>query len=386
MPHIPVACKSRGALPTRCQTEPPWSIDALRAAVPSFVEVYQGRPQRDTEEYAASRMLVNHAFALWFTVRQLQPTAVIESGVYHGQGTYMIRHAGGPALRIFSLDPELLDKSYAVLDGGRRNTSKASRARPFRDPNLNTTYFLGSGNRRAHRFRDFADLDWDALLPRGEQRLGALVVLDDHMSAVKRVRQALRLGFRHLWYDDNWARGSVDCYSFNLMCSPLRAPPRRPGPAPATQGVVYLDNFARVRKRISVAEHEANLAFLRAHTEVYYEFPPLAEACRVDVAGSNSQRTAVLASTDELVRVLSGRGTQVVFQTRRFVSYYPPYVRLRAGPVDQALLEATTAYSLEQHHNPACRGQGSGWCVDLEWDRATRATRVAAARKHGFGF
>jgi hypothetical protein len=32
-----------------------------------------------------------------------------------------------------------------------------------------------------------------------EERASTLVVLDDHMSAVKRVLQSLRFGFRHLW-------------------------------------------------------------------------------------------------------------------------------------------------------------------------------------------
>ena len=48
---------------------------------------------------------INHGFALWFTARKLRPPVVIESGVYHGLGTWLIRHFAGPDAHIINLDP-----------------------------------------------------------------------------------------------------------------------------------------------------------------------------------------------------------------------------------------------------------------------------------------
>ena len=48
---------------------------------------------------------INHGFALWFTARKLRPPVVIESGVYHGLGTWLIRQGAGPDAHIINLDP-----------------------------------------------------------------------------------------------------------------------------------------------------------------------------------------------------------------------------------------------------------------------------------------
>ena len=64
----------------------------------------------------------------------------------------------------------------------------------------NVTYLVGS------HFIDFGEVSWRRLIPHDDDRAAALIILDDHMSAVKRVAQAIGFGFRHIWYDDNAAR------------------------------------------------------------------------------------------------------------------------------------------------------------------------------------
>ena len=327
-------CGSRGRLPTLCESKPPfWTIDQLKRAVPDFARVFRKlrHAQRARIGRNAGGMQLNHAFAMWFTVRALRPPVVIESGVYHGQGTALIRDAAGPATRIISFDPQSSLLENAMLDRPGRDSGVQL---VHRDPN--TTYFIGGGAGRSesvHAFRDLTSADWDRMLPSAAERAQALVVIDDHMSAIKRVQQLLKLGFRHIWYDDNWARGQFDCYSFNVMCAPLIS-----SQLGRLGRLVYMDNFARQNVRITRAQHEANLAFLRSQLEVYFEFPPLAEPCTAD--SGNPGREAVM-STAEAQRLFGLTHKEMMLAA----SVYPPYVRLRGREaINPALAVKTTPY------------------------------------------
>jgi hypothetical protein len=106
-----------------------------------------------------------------------------------GQGTWLLREAAGPETWIYCLDPRDPDMMLAPGYG-------------WRDSSERTTYLMGDA------FEDFGAVDYDALFQRGnhteEDRAATLVILDDHMSSTKRLTQALRARFRHLWFDDNW--------------------------------------------------------------------------------------------------------------------------------------------------------------------------------------
>ena len=147
-------------------------------------------------------MNINHGFALWFTARKLRPPVVIESGVYHGLGTWLIRQGAGPDAHIISLDPSPSSQlRYKESEG---------------------THLMGAN------FSDFGLVNWHRLIPDPAVRARTLVVLDDHMSCVKRVGQMLDAGFRHLFYEDNWAlpyrEGGAfpDSYGFNAVCAPVQ--------------------------------------------------------------------------------------------------------------------------------------------------------------------
>ena len=145
---------------------------------------------------------INHGFALWFTARKLRPPVVIESGVYHGLGTWLIRQGAGPDTHIINLDPSPSSQlRYKESEG---------------------THLMGAN------FSDFGLVNWHRLIPDSAIRARTLVVLDDHMSCVKRVGQMLDAGFRHLFYEDNWALPKdgigafPDSYSFNAVCAPVQ--------------------------------------------------------------------------------------------------------------------------------------------------------------------
>merc|ERR1712217_949765 len=79
-----------------------------------------------------------------------------------------------------------------------------------------THYFTGE------EFKDFSVINWDAMIP-VHMRKDVLVVLDDHQSCIKRVRDLVEQGFVHVFYDDqpNYFYGRGDTYSFNAVCAPL---------------------------------------------------------------------------------------------------------------------------------------------------------------------
>merc|ERR1719454_2080669 len=92
-------CTASTDWPVLCpQGNDKWTDDELKAAIPEFAKLYGQRPI----VYNRNGMNFNHAFALWFTAVKLQPKYIIESGVFHGQTTWLLRQAA-PAAQIFSL-------------------------------------------------------------------------------------------------------------------------------------------------------------------------------------------------------------------------------------------------------------------------------------------
>lgn len=260
-----------------------WEHEELKAAIPEFSKVYAQRP------FAVNKggMNVNNAFSLWFTVMQLQPKHIIESGVHHGQTTWLLRQAA-PEAQIYSLDP---------VD-----------VRQYFDANNKTQYFVGD------KFQDLADMDWDSLIPKID-RADTLVMLDDHMSSVRRSKELLKSGFVHAWYDDNYNTqypGPADCYSFNTVCTPAKS-----------KTVKFMDHFGQTNKAITAEEHHENSKWLSSHLEIYFEFPALFDGC---VGDPIHTRDESLLSESELL----GMGLpSIKDELYYYLHLYPPYVKLK---------------------------------------------------------
>ena len=84
----------------------PWFADrdAMLDALATFLPLYD---KRETNKYrrGTGGMRLDHSFAVWYTTKKLQPTAIIESGVYNGHSTWLFRQAM-PSARVFALDPD----------------------------------------------------------------------------------------------------------------------------------------------------------------------------------------------------------------------------------------------------------------------------------------
>jgi hypothetical protein len=108
----------------------------------------------------------NGALQIYAAARALDPSVIIESGVFRGFTTWILRQAC-PQARIFCFDP--------VLDGLR-----------YRDPN------------GVYRAGDWSGFNFSAV-----DLSGALALFDDHISQERRVREAAERRLRHLLFDDD---------------------------------------------------------------------------------------------------------------------------------------------------------------------------------------
>ncbi|XP_019223756.1 PREDICTED: uncharacterized protein LOC109205496 [Nicotiana attenuata] len=183
-----------------------WTTKDLIKGLEEFVPIYETRPIKNN----MYGMGFDHSFGLWFMTRWLKPELMIESGAFKGHSTWVLRQAM-PDTPIISLTPrhpeKYLKKGPAYVDG-------------------NCTYFAGKD------FVDFGSVDWRKVMKKhGVKDLSqVLVFFDDHQNELKRLKQALKAGFRHLVFEDNYDTGTGDHYSFRQMCDQFyiradRSPP-----------------------------------------------------------------------------------------------------------------------------------------------------------------
>ena len=78
---------------------PPWTYEEMRESYYEFKSIYAARPIEDN----IGGMKAPHAFGAWFMLKKLQPNLIIESGVWKGQGTWLIEQAC-PKSEIICLD------------------------------------------------------------------------------------------------------------------------------------------------------------------------------------------------------------------------------------------------------------------------------------------
>lgn len=156
--------------------------------------IYETRPIKNN----MYGMGFDHSFGLWFITRWLKPELMIESGAFKGHSTWVLRQAmpDTPILSITPRHPEkYLKKGPAYVDG-------------------NCTYFAGKD------FVDFGSVDWGKVMKKHEIKdlSRVLVFFDDHQNELKRLKQALKAGFKHLVFEDNYDTGTGDHYSLRQIC------------------------------------------------------------------------------------------------------------------------------------------------------------------------
>ena len=182
--------------------------------LPHFIKVFEKRPY--VENPAGTKFA--HQFAVWCTVRKLKPLHIIESGIYRGFLSWMMRQAAPNAQLIF-IDP--------------------GPSLRWKDNHSDTVYMTNKN------FKDFKDVDWASLNLDFNR---TLIYFDDHQSGLVRTLQAYNRGFRYIMFDDNYHLIG-DNFSLKLACyiklKHLHA-----------RDVPFRDNFGRQERPLGVVDLE----------------------------------------------------------------------------------------------------------------------------------
>jgi len=119
-------------------------------------------------------------FTLWFSLNKYKPKIVIESGVWNGISTHLIRKTL-PECKIICLDPRNIPPNGYI------------------DRNVNTKYFMGD------KFIDFKDLQLNNFNPDD-----IFCFFDCHQNAYNRLCQCLKKNIKKIFLNDNYP---VNCGS-----------------------------------------------------------------------------------------------------------------------------------------------------------------------------
>ena len=114
-------------------------------------------------------------FILHVMLSEIKPDVVIESGVWKGQSTKLIRKTLGEDCEIICLDPR-------PIFG-------------WQDDNDNTTYYTDS------KFKDFGNLDL-----KDYEDMKTLAFFDDHMNNLKRLKDSYTKKVNYMIFNDNYPK------------------------------------------------------------------------------------------------------------------------------------------------------------------------------------
>jgi len=132
-----------------------------------FYELYQRRPIQDN----TGGMKSAHLFGTWYMMKQLNPEFIIESGVFKGQGSWILRQAC-PEASMVHIDP-------------------VNRAEYWDESGLYIT-------------TDFLVNEW-------HPQENIVVFFDDHQDCIPRMKRCQELGFKRMIFEDNYPVNQGDC-------------------------------------------------------------------------------------------------------------------------------------------------------------------------------
>jgi len=200
-----------------------WPVDFIKKELPLFLNAYAQRPLEKND----GGMKLPHMFASWCMIKSIQPRVIIESGVWYGQGTWLLEQAA-PEAQLLCIEPVQ-----------ERIVYRSKRA--------------------IYQTKDFRYLDCSAF-PKED----TVVFFDDHQNAFHRLAHAKHHGLKHLIFEDNYPAGRGDCYSIKKILM-------KDGSCRTyTVGEKF---FAFVKGHSVLLQRDRNYA--EKQIAVYAEFPPL---------------------------------------------------------------------------------------------------------------
>ena len=148
----------------------------LLKQLPEFLEIYKNKPISDNY----SGMRVEHCFALYCLLKELKPKHVIESGIWRGQTTWLIKQTIKD-VDLYSIDIDLSQKTI----------------------NFDDVNYLNN---------DISTYDWNKL-----DKSKTLIIFDDHVCFSKRIDFILKNNFKHIIFDDNLPNNFISYYTPKII-------------------------------------------------------------------------------------------------------------------------------------------------------------------------
>ena len=263
----------------------PWTQEELLSELPRFLEVFDKRPG---DNMFGSPLM--HQFAMWCVVRMLQPRHIIESGIWNGRGTWLLRQAA-PDAQLIMLDPS------------------PQKPMKFVDQQQDTLYFTNEN------FRDFSSLSMWSDVALDLNR--TLAFIDDHQTPLKRIPQARQAGIKHLLFDDNYWLGFSDCLSLKQACACLQHD------AECTS-FSYKDNWLKEDRNLT-ADDMRDVTNMFQTIKVYAEFPQIWDAYVPRVTSISKRSRNYLFNTTSGIKLLRDMGLKnlpALIQMNGYYTYF----------------------------------------------------------------
>ena len=155
------------------------NIALFKEELDEFHQLYADRPIANNE----GGMKSPHLFATFHTLRKLRPLLIIESGVWKGQGTWLMKKAL-PEVNILSFDVDFGNLVY-------------------KHPEVNYVQ------------NDIKNVPWDKMYEDNPKITpeNTLLFLDDHQNFVERLVFLKNSPFKHIMFEDNYPSNQGDCLS-----------------------------------------------------------------------------------------------------------------------------------------------------------------------------
>ena len=152
---------------------PNWKEKEFLIELKKFSKIYKNRPIKNNK----GGMRFEHMFATYFILKKVNPSVVIESGVFKGQSTWLIEKSL-PKSKIISIDIDLDQREYI--------------------------------SKKAH----YSNLDFKyqnfTRLPKN-----SLVFFDDHINHLDRIQQAKFFNIKNIILEDNYRPKKGDFYTIS---------------------------------------------------------------------------------------------------------------------------------------------------------------------------
>jgi hypothetical protein len=149
-----------------------------------FLKLYENRPIRNNQ----GGMKSQHCFWVWYLLKLLKPTCIIESGLWRGQSTWLIENTC-PTAKLFCIDVNLDIQEY-----------KSKKA--------------------VYTKIDFLKHNWKEII--GSECNSTLAFIDDHQNNYERLIHGYNCGLGYMIFEDNYPFNQGDVLSLKKIFTDVK--------------------------------------------------------------------------------------------------------------------------------------------------------------------